>query len=693
MFKKYLVLSCAALLAGCEPASQQAVVDWENPKIVSRNKLPPRASFFAFPTVEAALKADWHEAENYRSLNGDWKFSWSQNPASRPAAFFEPAYDISAWAEIHVPGNWQLQGYGDPIYVNHPYEWADVRTPFTSMKDGPRPPAIPHEFNSVSSYRRDFELPPEWDGQRIVLHVGAASAAMYVWLNGEEVGYSQGSKLPAEFDLTPYAEDGNNTLAIEVYRWSDGSYLEGQDYWRISGITRDVYLYATPQTRIADIFARAGLDAGFRDGRLELDVSLAGTDDGEYSVVAELLRDGESIWSDRQQHEGDDADPVQFSARIENVSAWTAETPNLYTLLLELHDNDGMLLQATTQRIGFRNIEIEAGELLVNGQPLLIKGVNYHEHHSDTGQYVDEATIRRDLELMKRHNINAIRLAHYPQPEVFYDLADEYGFYVVDEANIESHGMYYGPESLAKDPLWQHAHLERTQRMVERSKNHPSVIIWSLGNEMGDGVNITATANWTRQRDPGRPVQSERAGFGENTDIAAPQYPPLSHLLEYSNGDAINNEFWEDSFDLPAQDKRAKPMIFSEYAHSMGNSTGNLQDYWDLIESLPYQQGGFIWDWVDQGLSKQADDGQMYWAYGGDFGEPGALPSDGNFVINGLVFPDRTPQPALAEVHKVYQNIRFENWNADSDSLTLRNGFYFRDLDNFEYRWSIARGR
>lgn len=661
--------------------------DWENQYITGINKKEARSSFFHFENRAIALLRDFKNSENYQSLNGNWKFNWSKNPESRPADFYKATFNDADWKSIPVPANWQLHGYGIPIYVNHPYEFADKRTPITEMKDGPNPPQIPHDYNPVGSYRHSFHIPENWSEKNITIYLGAVSSAFYLWINGEKVGYSQGSKLPAEFDITDFIKPGTNSLAMEVYRWSDGSYLECQDFWRISGITRDVYLYATPKTFLSDIKINAGLTDNYTNGNLEVSLDVKSDNSKSGQIEIELLDNNNSIYkSSKPINFSTNTATISFTGTFNNIKQWSAEHPNLYTLIIRLMGENGNTLEATSQKVGFRTVEIKNGQLLINGVAVLLKGVNMHEHHPVTGHYVDEATMLKDVQLMKAANLNAVRLAHYPQPEKFYDYCDQYGLYVVDEANIESHGMYYGENSLAKDPTWEKAHLERTVRMYERDKNHPSVIFWSLGNEMGDGVNTTVTANWLRTNDPTRLVHSERAGFGKNTDIICPQYPAFKTLTDYASG-AKMDLGWNDDFKIEAETQRSRPMIFSEYAHAMGNSTGNLQDYWDIIEAHDVLQGGFIWDWVDQGLLETHESGEQYYAYGGDYGEN--MPSDGNFVLNGLVFPDRTPHPALEEVKKVYQYIKFRNIPDNQGHIKIENRYFFTNLKEFDFKWIL----
>ncbi|MEE8192456.1 MAG: glycoside hydrolase family 2 TIM barrel-domain containing protein [Gemmatimonadales bacterium] len=661
-----LVLLLTGSAAGQLP--QDAVPDWENPAVFGRNKEPPRASFTPYADVETALRRDPSASPFHRSLNGDWRFHWVPRPADRPIGFQLDDYDVSGWDDIPVPSNWEVLGYGVPIYTNIPY-------PFP-----PNPPYVPHDDNPVGSYRRSFTVPSEWNDKQVLLHFGGVKSAMYVWVNGHDVGYSQGSKTPAEFNITCYLRPGENTLAVEVYRYSDGAYLEGQDYWKISGIERDVVLLARPGIHIRDFEVLAELEDGYVDGRITVTAQVRNALDRASRVHAvELtLFDSDHVPVYAPASVRVDVTPlgeatVRFERRVERPAKWTAETPNLYTLVLRLLDGSGEVLEVVSSRLGFRKVELSGGLLLVNGVPVTLKGVNRHEHEPHTGHVVSDEYMLRDIQLMKLHNINAVRTSHYPDDPRWYDLTDEYGLYVVDEANIESHGMGYDPEqTLGDDPEWREAHLERTRRMVERDKNHPSVIIWSLGNEGGDGVNFEATSAWIHERDPSRPVQYERALQRPHTDIYVPMYARIPHLLEYASE-------WRD-----------RPLIMCEYAHAMGNSVGNLQDYWDVIDAHPQLQGGFIWDWVDQGLYAETDDGEPFWAYGGDYGPPGT-PSDGNFLINGLVFPDREEHPSLLEVRKVYQPIQVRPVDLAGGRIRIVNRYDFTDLERLAVEWVIQR--
>jgi beta-galactosidase len=670
-------LSLAAAVAA--PAAAQVATrdrpphpDLENPSVTGRNRLPAHATYFPFPDRESALASPGTPGRavspRVRSLNGAWRFHWVRNAADRPQEFWREEFDDAAWDLIPVPSNWEIMGYGVPIYTNIPY-------PFP-----PDPPRLPVEWSPVGSYRRGFEVPADWRGMRVVLHFGSLKSAGYVWVNGREVGFAKGSKTPAEFDVTGHVRFGaTNTVAVEVYRFSDGAYLEGQDYWKISGLERDVLLYAVPEVHLADFEARPALDAAYRDGRLRVEVRLrnAGRDAATRTVRAELFdREGRPALAGpveataRTPAGGESA--VALAADVAGPAKWTAETPALYTLLLELRAEDGATTEAIATRIGFRDVRIEDGLLKVNGVPITVRGVNRHEHDPRSGRVVSEERMLLEVALMKSLNINAVRTSHYPDHERWYELADSAGLWIVDEANVESHGMGYEPAvTLGNDPSWREAHLDRTVRMVERDKNHPSVIIWSLGNEGGDGVNFEATSAWVHGRDPSRPVQYERAVRRPHVDIYAPMYARIPHLLDY------------------ASEPRDRPLILCEYAHAMGNSVGNLRDYWDVIHAHPQLQGGFIWDWIDQSLYAETWDGTPYWAYGGDFGPPG-VPSDGNFLVNGLVQPDLRPNPHAHEVRQVYQGVEFRPLDLAGGRVRVVNRFDFTDLSAFELGWRVS---
>ncbi len=639
--------------------------DLENPEMFNQNKVDPHAYFVPFPDEESALNMENEDSPLYKSLSGIWKFNWVRNPADRPVNFMDPEYEIDSWDDIPVPSNWELEGYGIPIYVNQPYEWTD----------NPQPPIVPHDYNPVGSYRRSFEVPDDWKDKEVFIHYGAVKSAFYIWINGEYVGYSQGSKTPAEWNISEYLKNGENVVALQVFRWSDGSYLECQDFWRISGIERDVFLYATPQVYIRDFFVKSTLTSDYKDGLfiLYVDVYNKSLKTGNYKIHTQIFDSSNNAIYEKTKDIAF-TQPGEATANyndiIENPLKWTAETPNLYTLFISLKRGD-QTIETVKHNIGFRTSEIKNGQLLVNGKAVLLKGVNRHEHDPVSGHVVSRESMEVDIRLMKENNINTVRTCHYPDDPYWYELCDKYGLYVIDEANIESHGMGYGEKSLAKNPDWKEAHLDRIKRLVERDKNHPSVIIWSMGNEAGDGENFTVCYNWIHDRDDSRPVHYERAGLGTNTDIYCPMYASIGSLERY------------------AQKPQEKPLILCEYAHAMGNSVGNLQDYWNVIEKYNQLQGGSIWDWVDQGLLKKDENGVEYFAYGGDYG-PEDIPSDGNFCANGLISADRTPHPSLAEVKKVYQYIKVKPVNVLNGIIEVRNSYDFINLSFVDLHWELV---
>ena len=660
------------LAVGCTTSGDNTFpAELENPHVFDINKTPPHATLYPYSAVEDALQNDPSQSPWYLLLNGTWKFMWVQSPKDRPTDFQDPSVDVSGWDDIPVPSNWELQGYGIPIYVNIPYEWTQH----------PDPPHVPHDYNPVGSYRRDFEIPQSWDGREIFIHFGAVKSAMFLWVNGTKVGYSQGSKTPAEWDITQYVKPGKNTLAVQVFRWSDGSYLECQDFWRISGIERDVYLFATPKTHIRDFFVQSPLVNNYEDGRLTVEVevrnyaSLDKKAETPAALALVLTDDQGCTVAEMEQPvdvKGKGKQHLTFSRVLPKVKAWSAEEPHLYRLALVLKDAGGKTTEATGCRVGFRTSEIRDGRLLVNGKPVLFKGVDRHEHDHYKGHVVSEELMTEDIRLMKQNNINAVRTSHYPNDPKWYELCDRYGIYLIDEANIESHGMGYRPDrTLGNRPEWIDAHIDRTRRMVERDKNHPSVITWSLGNEAGNGVCFYATYEWIKNRDHSRPVQYERAQLDYNTDVYCPMYARIQHLEKY------------------ARNHHDRPLIMCEYAHAMGNSTGNFKDYWDVIRKYDNLQGGYIWDWVDQGFVKTAPNGEKYWAYGGDYG-PADVPSDHNFCINGLVNPDRTPHPGLTEVKKVYQNIWVKPLDAVKGKIAIFNENFFRNACYLRMEWQLT---
>ncbi len=655
--------------------------DWENPGIFAVGKEAPRATSLPYPSRAEAIEAG--ESPYVISLDGMWKFRFSPNPSAADDDFYAPGYNVSAWDEIRVPSNWEMEGYGIPIYTN-------IKYPFPK-----NPPYVPHDDNPTGCYRRDFIVPSDWDGREVFLHFGGSTAGMYVWVNGFYAGYAQNGKSPSEFDITALVKPGENCVAVKVLRWTDGSYLEDQDFWRLSGLDRSVCLYSTAQLRIRDFFAKAGLDRAYRDGVLELTAQIANYGSAEAcSLEAELIDGQKTIWkaARRLKVSGEQSEVSFPKAHLKGISPWSCETPRLYTLVLSLKDASGRIVEATSCKTGFRTVEISDGMLKVNGKRIMVHGVNMHEHSQTRGHVVDEATMMRDIITMKQHNINAVRMSHYPQSTLWYELCDRYGLYLVDEANIEIHDMgamfqgmeYNSPEHPAANPAWKAQILDRQRSLVERDKNHPSVIIWSLGNECGNGDNFQAAYDWVKSRDGSRPVQFEQAGEMRNTDIVCPMYPSIESMMEYAS-----------------RKNPSRPYIMCEYAHAMGNSTGNFQEYFDIISTSLHMQGGFIWDWVDQGLlsrggklvsedHKVAIDNGYYWSYGGDLG--GHLyTNDENFCINGLVLPDRTPHPALNEVKKVYQDVLFKAEDLSAGRVRVENNFLYTPLSDYLLRWELLR--
>ena len=642
----------------------------ENPVIQGINKEYPHATFISYDNRQNALLNDKSKSSRVIILNGIWKFNFVTGVSNRIKNFAALNLDLSNWKEMPVPSNMEIEGYGIPIYVNVGYEFY----PEWNFK----PPYINDlEKNNIGYYRRGFDMPESWKDQQVFIHFGSIKSVGFIWVNGHKVGMSKDSKTPQEFDITKYVKPGKNTIAVEVFRWSDASYLECQDFWRLSGIPREVYVYAQPKVRLRDFFVKSSLDENYVNGVFDLDVELKNhiNHKTKHSVTYEILDDtGKSIASETKSLEiMDTTGTLNFKTTIPLVNIWSAEIPNLYTLLLTMKDASGNITEVTSVRIGFRISEIKNGLFLINGKRVLIKGVDLHEFNPVTGQVIDEATTKLDMERMKQLNINAIRLSHYPEPEYFYDLADKYGFYLIDEANIESHGMGYDRskgKSLANNLDWTEAHLFRTRNMIERDKNHPSVVIWSLGNEAGNGYNFYQTYLLIKNRDKTRPVQYEQSRLEWNTDIFCPMYMKIPDIEKY------------------ARKYNDRPLILCEYEHAMGNSEGNLKDYWDAIEKYPNLQGGLIWDWVDQGLAAKNEKGE-YWAYGGDFG-PKGTPSDGNFCINGVVFPDRSLKPHSLEVKHVYQNIGFKTDDLSNGKITITNKFRFTNLNKFAFSYKIT---
>ena len=641
--------------------------EWENPEIFQINREDPTASFYKYSDADSALKNDsWENSTLYKSLNGMWQFYYADSVTARPKDFYKKGFNLSGWDTIAVPSNWEMKGFGIPVYTNIKYMFPA------------NPPFIPHNINNNGSYKRDFEISKDWEEKDLYLHFAGVSGAMYVWLNGEFVGYSEGSKTAAEFNITKLAKPGKNSIAVQVLRWSDASYMEDQDFWRLSGIERDVYVYASNKVTLRDFRVISDLENNYKDGVLNLNLRVDNnTNDSVKKSIDIKLLDGENeVYSEvKMVTLKAGTQNLVFNKIIPNVKSWNAEKPNLYTLLISVNG------ESTAIKAGFRNIKIENSQFLVNGKPVLIKGANLHDHSDTEGHVVSKNLTIRDMEVMKQNNLNAIRCSHYPKDPHFYRFADKYGFYVVDEANIELHGMGATNQGLDKNlkqqakhpaylPAWKGAHLDRTIRMFERDKNHPSIVTWSLGNEAGNGDNFYATYAWLKEHDTTRPTQYEGATGYTNTDIQAPMYWSIEKMIKYVEEDG------------------SRPLIQCEYAHAMGNSLGNLQDYWDVIESYPSMQGGFIWDWVDQGILTQNEAGENYWAYGGDLG--GAhLQNDNNFCLNGIVNPDRTAHPALHEAKKVFQYIKFKASNIASGEIEIKNMYDFSNLNEVNFSWVL----
>ena len=679
--KNLLTVACLVILPLTSIAQGERYKQITDPQLTSIRKEAPRSSFTSYTNEKDAAVNNRKDGTFRLSLNGKWKFNYVDSFSTRPTDFMLPEKNVSDWADIQVPGNWERQGFGIPIYVNTSYEFCSPG--YAPYWDRPNPPYVPEEWNPTGTYRRDFTLPADWNGKEIFLSADGTKGAAFFYLNGQFAGMSKDAKTPARFNITQFVKPGKNVIAVQVHRFSDANYLECQDFWRLSGFERDVYLYAQPKLRIADFKVESPLDADYKDGILKLKVKVA--DSGKpvstsYVLSYKLLdKDGKQVATSDYAVE---AMPVSAPSQstnefifddniIRNPKQWTAETPYLYTLIISLREpENGEVLEATSVKVGFRTVEMKNHQLCVNGKPILVKGVNVHEHNEYTGHYVTEELMLKDFELWKKYNVNTVRTCHYPQQERFYELCDEYGMYVIDEANIESHGMGYNREvggTLANNPLFMDAHVARTVNMYERDKNHPSVIVWSLGNEAGNGVNFYKTYSLLKELDS-RPVQYEQAHLEWNTDICCPMYSRPADIEKYAKNP-----------------KHTRPLILCEYAHAMGNSLGNFQEYWDIIEKYPLLQGGCIWDWVDQGINMPGQPADHYY-FGGSFGD---RPNDNDFCCNGIVTADRQVTPKLWEVKKVYQYITLEP-NAEN-SIGVRNRYAFLNLHDFNLRYVILK--
>ena len=653
--KKALLFS---FLGACSlTANAQTFKEWMDPEINAVNRAPMHSNFFAYENAETANQGIKEKSENFMSLNGLWKFFWVKDADARPTDFWKTDFNDKGWDKLQVPAVWELNGYGDPIYVNVGYAW---RNQYKNQ-----PPLVPVEENHVGSYRREITVPADWKGKDIIAHFGAVSSNMYLWVNGKFVGYSEDSKLEAEFDLTPYLKFGQkNLIAFQVFRWCDGTYLEDQDFFRYTGVARDCYLYARNKKRIDDIRVTPDLDKEYKNGSLAVCLNLKGSG----NVLLELLdAKNQVVASSEVKGSG----KVSATLHLENPSKWSAETPYLYTLRASLKEGS-QTKEVVPVKVGFRKIELKNAQLLVNGQPVLFKGADRHEMDPDGGYVVSRERMLQDIQIMKQFNLNAVRTCHYPDDNYWYELCDKYGIYVVAEANVESHGMGYEEASLAKNPSYKKAHLERNQRNVQRGFNHPSIIFWSLGNEAGYGPNFEAAYDWIKAEDPSRAVQYEQANYDGKTDIYCPMYANYESCIKYCEDDS-----------------KQKPLIQCEYAHAMGNSQGGFKEYWDIIRKYPKYQGGFIWDFVDQSCRWTGKNGKMIYAYGGDFNRFDA--SDNNFCDNGLISPDRKPNPHMYEVGYFYQNIWTTAKDLSQGEIAVYNENFFRDLSAYALEWDVTK--
>jgi beta-galactosidase len=660
MKTQIILLASLLIISLCSIAQQKQNLHGDHTKF-EINKEPARANFFPFENQQLAAIGKMENSQYFKCLNGLWNFYFVSNPADRPMDFYQPSLKDENWDLIPVPANWEIQGYDYPIYL-------DERYPFNAQW-----PNAPKEYNPVGTYRKGFSIPENWDGQDVFLHFGSVNGAMYVYLNGKFVGYSQSSKLPAEFNITKHLQKGENLLALQVFRWSDASYLESQDFLRVTGIEREVYLYARPKVVVEDVFCKAGLEPNYIDGNFSLAIYLNNATNKNSKHVLQVCltnqQNNKIVYCvDKKLTLSPGKNSVDFSSIVAEVDQWSAEIPNVYSLEISLLGNQKQRAEYIKTNIGFRSVEIRNGQLLVNGKAIYIRGVDRHETDPYTGHVVSKASMEKDIKLMKQFNINAVRSSHYPNHSYWYTLCDKYGLYVIDEANIESHPLAINKKTqLGNEMSWLPAHLDRTERMFDRDKNHPSIIIWSLGNEAGEGKIFEETFKWLKQHDNTRMVQYEPAGLEHYTDIFCPMYPKIEWLETY------------------AKKHTDRPAIMIEYAHAMGNSVGNLQDYWSVIEKYTVLQGGFIWDWVDQSLEYTNKNGIKYFAYGNDL-HP-TLPTDGNFLNNGLVNPHREPHPHAWEVKTVYQPAGFRLLKDRQVSITNKN--FFKAFDHLYLQWEV----
>ncbi|WP_297625985.1 glycoside hydrolase family 2 TIM barrel-domain containing protein [uncultured Rikenella sp.] len=675
MKKLWISLLGIGAIVGCGAVRAQSFTEWQDPAVNAVNRAPMRASYFAYETPEKAIAAEPEQSDRYLSLNGKWKFFFVENADQRPADFYKTDFDSKGWETISVPGIWQVNSYGDPVYINPGYPWSHI--------ERPTPPHIPSQDNYVGSYIREVRVPADWKGDAIYIHFGSVTSNLYLWVNGKFVGYSEDSKLGAEFDLTKYLVPGReNKIAFQVFRWCDGSFLEDQDFWRLSGVARGVYLYARPQTRLGDIRVVTDLDSQYKDATLKIDADIVHATGATRVDVALIDPVGKTVVSEQGIRPGKGG-VVRLDIPVENPAKWSAESPTLYQLLVTVDNGSGKAeaREYIPVNVGFRKIEIKDSQVLVNGQPVLFKGADRHEIDPTYGYHVPRETMLRDIEILKRFNFNAVRTSHYPNDPYWYELCDRYGIYVIDEANVEAHGMGYGKENLGGDARFERAHVERGSRMALRDKNHPSVIFWSLGNESGDGANFRKEYEWIKNYDPTRPVQYERAIWdaGDTTgthysDIWCPMYTGVLEM------ERLGKDPYLGRLD-------GRPVILCEYAHAMGNSLGGFKEYWDVIRKYPNLQGGFIWDFVDQALRGYDKAGNMIYTYGGDYGK--YTVSDNNFNCNGLINPDREPNPHMYEAGFVQRSILTTPVDLQKGIVEVYNENFFIDLSRYYMVWQL----
>jgi beta-galactosidase/evolved beta-galactosidase subunit alpha len=644
--------------------------DWQNPDVLHRNRINSRAYFVPFSNEKYALTYERGNSDRFQLLNGVWKFHYAENPQTAPANFFEKTYDVQGWDSIAVPHHWQLQGYDKPHYTN-------VNFPFPVD-----PPHVPNE-NPTGSYVREFFVSPDWLEEQVFLRFEGVDNCFHVWINGEEVGFSKGSRMAAEFNISKQLQPGKNTIAIRVYKWSDSTYIEDQDMWWLSGIYRDVYLLSKPHTHVKDVFVRTPLDETYTDATLEMDVVIENPSGEAVQVQYKLLdKDKKPVAGIAGHEKVDTSNQLALRLLVKNPEKWSAEHPYLYHLVLSLLDKDGNTLETIAKKVGFRAVELKDGLVLINGAAIKFKGVNRHDGHPDFGRAVPLEHMEHDIQLMKQGNINAVRSAHYPNDPRFYDLCDVYGLYVVNEADLETHGFETIGDinQLSDDPAWEAAYVERMERMVERDKNHPSIVMWSLGNESGDGVNQAAMARWARAKDPTRLIhhEGESRKFFQDGDLKKEPVVSDVHSTMYTAVERIN--------EVGGYTELTKPHILCEYVHAMGNGPGGLKEYWETFYKHKRLQGGFVWEWADHGIRQHTKEGEEFFAYGGDFGDQ---PNDYNFVIDGMVMPDRTPSPGYIEHKKVVEPVKVDAVNVGNGEITITNRYDFRSLDHLACAWSI----